>query len=406
MNIDLKDILSNSFCLSIDKRRKSEFSEIFKNIFSGYPLPKIFDGYSNKDLGGKYCCELGHCSIVRMAKALSLPFVTIFEDDAYPMTNAADEIKKVITSVPDNASMLMLGYNKYNKIERINDNISKLLSWCWGSHAYILFSGAYDAYLDEYDKNTKHVADDFYGILKNVYIPNKNIFIQRNVAKSMNGYSGYIWDNKSRSKPPEGFCMFEDIIGISLDMDDIRKSTEKQGFKPNAKKCIVIGSNPSIKGMRLKDYIDGFEGDVVRINKISQDEYKEDYGTRTDVLMTCPWYEKTIVKYDFKNKILLDDGIIHHISSQFQLPNDKWLTTGMCGILMALSMYDTVELLGFGKPDVSEGATYKSLHNSKNYKMDSKDFHHDLDYEHHVLGVLSRKNFKDKLSFCELKFPK
>ena len=47
-------------------------------------MPKIFPAFHNTDLSGPYNCILSHVALIRMAKALDLPFITIFEDDAYP----------------------------------------------------------------------------------------------------------------------------------------------------------------------------------------------------------------------------------------------------------------------------------------------------------------------------------
>ena len=404
IKIDINDFFKNSFCISIDSVRRRIFSETFSKSFPNClkPVPNFFDGYRNKDLGGKYCCELGHCSIIRMAKALSLPFVAIFEDDAYPRMDAEKRLTSVLSTIPEDARIVILGYNKHNGVKKYNDKLSILTSWCWGSHSYIIFKDAYDSYLNEYDKNTKHVADDFYGILKCSYISNCNLFIQRCEDKSMNGYSGYILDNVGHKEPPDGFCRSEDLIGIPIDMERIASVCKLKGFDLKGGKCIVIGSNPSIKNVSLGNYVDSFDGTVIRINRIADEKFLKNYGKRTDFIITCEWYEKNVNKFPDISRIVLNDSDINKISSQFSLPKDKWLTTGMIGILMSLYAFEHVEILGFGIPDICENGRYNSLHDGGNkYDMGSKEFHHDLNYEHSLLGIFKRINFKERLHICE-----
>ena len=45
-----------------------------------------------------------------MAKDRDLPFITIFEDDAYPRSNVMDDLEVVLSSIPSDCKVLLLGY--------------------------------------------------------------------------------------------------------------------------------------------------------------------------------------------------------------------------------------------------------------------------------------------------------
>ena len=213
MNIRLDDFFDKTFFITIDESRKKRFEKIFRKCFSfnGYGFPHAFWGYFNDDLKPTYKCALSHASIIKLAKAMDFPFVVIFEDDAYPCKYVEKELKKILHDVPDDADMLVLGYNKLKSLIRVNDRISKLSGFLWGSHAYVIFNKAYTDYLIRYNKNPQLVADDYFGTMRNVYVVNSNLFIQSNESKSMNGYVGYIYDNVGHERPPSNFDTIDEL---------------------------------------------------------------------------------------------------------------------------------------------------------------------------------------------------
>lgn len=204
MKITHKDLIDNSFCLSVSTKRQSDFIRIFNSTFGA--CPRIFRGFRD-DRGGVYSCSLGYSAIIRMAKSIGMPYVGIFEDDAYPRVDCIAAIDNVMNVIPIDAKMVFLGYNKYfGKLDNKSD-MSIMTSDLYGTHSYVVFSNCYDEYLDLYDKNPTRASDWYpYNGIGQCYISNINIFIQRCVEKSMNGWSGYILDNKSLEKPPEGFA--------------------------------------------------------------------------------------------------------------------------------------------------------------------------------------------------------
>ena len=47
-----------------------------------------------------------------MAKAMNLPFISIFEDDAYPCDKVEEKLKDALEHIPNDADCVVLGYNK------------------------------------------------------------------------------------------------------------------------------------------------------------------------------------------------------------------------------------------------------------------------------------------------------
>ena len=157
MNLSVESILKNSFVVSIDKSRYSVFCKRFNDAKLN-PLPKLYDGFQikngiYKEIGliktKNICnCFLSHIALVKMAKILNLPFITIFEDDALPTKhNAIDRIQQCLNEIPDDCDMIKLGY-----ITIKNKQMLKYKSICiadtLGSHAYVIFNTMYDKYVE------------------------------------------------------------------------------------------------------------------------------------------------------------------------------------------------------------------------------------------------------------------
>lgn len=208
-----KDIISQSYCISIDSKRMEKLRKVFTRIFGS--VPKLVRGFTSSCFSPIMRCALSHQTIVRMAKAMNLPYVCIFEDDAYPRDDAPLLIDRLMKSIPKDAKILVLGYNKVNSCNYKNSEINIVTPSegidfsVWGSHAYIIFRSAYDEYLNIFEKDPGLSSDGYFSRLAPTYVTKTNIFIQRCDNKSMNGHSGYILDNISHSNPPEGFKKIE-----------------------------------------------------------------------------------------------------------------------------------------------------------------------------------------------------
>lgn len=96
-----------------------EFRGNFAREFGESNVPRAFDGMVMKySLGGTsnlIRSTYSHFEVVKMAKALDLPFITIYEDDAYPMIGAKEKMDKWLqdTEIPDDTDILMFGNLAY-----------------------------------------------------------------------------------------------------------------------------------------------------------------------------------------------------------------------------------------------------------------------------------------------------
>lgn len=399
MDLDLEDLLKNSFFITVDDERAREFATIFTSAIG--ICPRRLDGFSDGDLCNSRRCELGHISIIRMAKALRLPHVTIFEDDAYPMEDAINRMERLLKDIPEDAKAAIWGYSRCFGSVDANGGMRRLTANVWGSHAYTVFSSGFDEYIKAYDANPLRTSDGFFDQFGPIYISNEKIFIQRCRKRSMNGFVGYIWDAKSNPSPPPGFLREEHYLGIGLDEDAIRSMASSLIENMSSENCLIIGSGPSISGCGLGGYVDSFNGDVIRVNRLPMSKYKRDYGSRTDILFTCKWYDDFVARQDFDKKVIVDDGQISSISKKFSLPDGKWLTTGMICIIMSMCSYGRAFLMGFGSGPCGSDEMYQSIHEIKNLNVVPGE-HHDISYEHDMIDALIKTNYRGRLSIIDI----
>ena len=234
MKIDINDLLKNSFVISIDNSR----IELMNKIFLRHLLkcPKVFNGFSNKSSqnlfakynvekriqkAGAYNCSLSHAAVIKMAKCLQLPFVCIFEDDAYPCNDIMQQFKIYLSNIPDDAQCIILGWSrKPNKTINYNAFFDKVIGDINGSHSYIIMASGYDNYLQTYVKDQYIPADCILPIMtqhKYTYCSKKCMFIQINLKKSMNNHLGYIYPNdngiqNNSNIPPPTFDKISNIL--------------------------------------------------------------------------------------------------------------------------------------------------------------------------------------------------
>lgn len=100
----------------------------------------MFSGQHAVRCGNAYKCGLGHASIIKMAKALDLPFVCVFEDDAYPVSGISSKLETYLGDIPADTDVLMLGWSYFKTCPtKISGKLSSPPSDTHGSHAYIVF---------------------------------------------------------------------------------------------------------------------------------------------------------------------------------------------------------------------------------------------------------------------------
>jgi len=238
MTVSFADFLNNSFYITIDGDRADLFDRIFrKHGFS--PAPRRYDGFSNPDIRkGRYKCMLSHIAVIRMAKCLNLPFVVIYEDDAYPMNGILKKLEAVCADIPDDANVLVLGWSRiFGEPVKISSEIERLTDTNFGSHAYVIFRNAYDRIIEYYNSHTGTAADliltQFSGN-EGIYKTRENLFIQYSTGKSISNLQNYLVYLNGRvdhPTPPSGFPTIEEF-GIRSDAfegDEVVKALTSLG---------------------------------------------------------------------------------------------------------------------------------------------------------------------------------
>jgi len=101
---------------------------------------------------------MSHAAVIKTAKALDLPFVCIFEDDAFPAIDVVSKLKTNLMNIPSYTKILLIGWlDEFSRVRRENGFFG--VGNAYGSHAYIVFKSGYDEYLAAYKKNPNIVAD-------------------------------------------------------------------------------------------------------------------------------------------------------------------------------------------------------------------------------------------------------
>lgn len=186
--ISLEDFLKNSYVISINPSIYQQFSSIFQNM-NLFPIPKLHCGITLTKFANWQNCTKSHIQIVKNAKAKKLPYVCVFEDDAFPCNKIADKLSKYLKCIPYNANMILLGWsncsNRYT--QKFDAPFNKITQTAISrSHAYVLFESGYDKYLQFFEKNQNRRADnDVYLAVSPSYILNYPLFYSSNTKKRL-----------------------------------------------------------------------------------------------------------------------------------------------------------------------------------------------------------------------------
>lgn len=204
--VTLNTFVENSFVISIDTERHKLFQKFFSmNGFEDFP--KLHVGHQDKNLSSTKNCQLSHLEIIRMAKETNLPFVVIFEDDAYPCNGIKQQLEDILRRVPQDANVILLGYSSCSERQKASmrsKSLCKIIDGTVsGAHAYILFEQAYDKYIKFFETNTSMPADNgIFFALNPTYVAREPLFIQYCKSKSMHNHFGYIFEGNWQNPPP------------------------------------------------------------------------------------------------------------------------------------------------------------------------------------------------------------
>ena len=199
------------------------------------------------------------------------------------------------------------------------------------------------------------------------------------------------------------------IANIFNNKDLPKKFFDDYNFFNNRKstdKCLIIGSAPSISKIIAKDYVDNYDGYVIRINRPALPDYIGNYGTRCDTIFSFNGIEiqKDLEKLDYL-KTFMRSGDISEIMKDIQITNPYmiWPTTGFVCIVLSMYLFNKIELLGFGETNVQQEDGHMNI-NIHNKKVNIVD--HDFNVEHKMIDNWILSVFKDKIYRLEENFDK
>lgn len=162
--------------------------ELEKIIFDYHKMkfPNIFDAYTVPAECKSPSCNSFH-ELIRYAKSMKLPYILVFEDDAYPCNGIVEKLKEYIKDIPDDCMLLQLGWSK-----NLNDRKSifnKISNPCYCIQSSIIFEEGYDAILKLLE--SKYSMDCLQSQLNSSYVVNIPLFIQYNFNHSVFKNLGY-----------------------------------------------------------------------------------------------------------------------------------------------------------------------------------------------------------------------
>lgn len=239
-------------------------------------------------------------------------------------------------------------------------------------------------------------SDNILQKIGKTYTTNECLFIQYNTEKSNWGCVGYTFEHECKQYqtvlPPSGFPDIAEIISLKrpeftrnpvlLRLLDAYVAAGRLNKLTNKKRCVIVGSGPTIGDFKYGGMIDAADAYVIRLNRPADEKYFENYGRRTDLYFGCEYAKDLLEKQP--NKTLISHSMITKISEYFKPGNDKWLTTGMIAILLFSRVFPEIQIFGFGM----HGEDVPSeLFTSINEPTPVRT-HHNLKYEHELLDQM------------------
>lgn len=404
MNITLDNLMKNSYVISINDITLARFNYVFS--CAGFKiLPKLMHGFkfNQKQFEDDLCmksifhnaknakfgvigCGISHACLVKHAYLNDIDYICIFEDDAYPCNKIIEKMPIFLTNIPGDCDILKLGWSRVYKGKI---DISKKYSCeakSWGTFAYIIFKKYYQSYFNQFEKS--YISD--HTVMNNnavkIYHTSEQLFTFYNEKYDSTIHSSIRSENNLTQNFSSTYLTEATFINA---LDKIASQIKKR-FEIYNKSAIVIGSNPSITDFNAKDFINNGNQFIIRLNRPAIEKYKCNYGERTDLYFGCEFL-KDLLK-NVNNKILVSHNDILNISKKYIQQKDKWLTTGFIAILVALKIFDKVEIFGFGYADKKEDdVKYTSICDQL------KTSHHLMNYEHELIQQFIDKDYKEKL---------
>ena len=183
---DASSLESHSICMSINPKRYKYTCENFKAV--GLLPPTLFKS-ARWNRGCNTGCVLAHISILKMCHLLKLPYVCIYEDDAYPRPDIKNVWNKILKNIPYNCGILKLGNSSYRGVHVVNNEYIWTMKsgTAYGSHAYLIRRELYPRLIQKMmDLNVPDVSMNLEYYLDLEFKPyvlslESQLFIQKNI---------------------------------------------------------------------------------------------------------------------------------------------------------------------------------------------------------------------------------
>ncbi len=171
MNIEDIKLDKYAFCITCNLNRYKYLAKCFQTV--GLEQPRIFPGVRHQN--GNDGCRLSHMGLMMLARTCNLPYIVVYEDDAYPRRDVIEKFNDILNDLNDHHiswNMLSLGRNgevsgysqpietfwskyKTNKernnlpsnVRYVTDKIIDIPRNPNGSHAYIVKKECFNEWL-------------------------------------------------------------------------------------------------------------------------------------------------------------------------------------------------------------------------------------------------------------------
>jgi len=189
-SFSVDEMMEHSFALAVSGEEYGRFAERMESAGFG-KIPPMYDGRfpACSVPNGMDACALSHLELIKAAKSLNFPQITIFESDAYPATNCRDELGRFLDGgIPDDATEITFGNLHFVRRHDLagkhglfdtDGRFGRIKGDLWGTHAATVFRSGYDQWIENFISHRPLIHADFYNTLTGkCYATERSFFIQ------------------------------------------------------------------------------------------------------------------------------------------------------------------------------------------------------------------------------------
>lgn len=216
--ITSNSLISDAICMTCRPTEGDRLCKIFDHYFGCHPKIRLFP--VRNGLSGPKNINKNWIEIISDAIQRELPYVTVFESDAYPCKDVSIRLRDCLVHMPSDAYAVLWGCSKvcYHYEHGVNDELfERSQGVINGAYSVTVFQKSYKMLLDciekHFDMGIDHIISS---LLPNVYFVPKELFcVFNDHVQTIHRYHGYSsLAGYSQNNPPEGF---DDIYNIMND---------------------------------------------------------------------------------------------------------------------------------------------------------------------------------------------